>query len=378
MPIQNYNFEYSINGVAWFGIGQFQDFQITIGRQKQLDPIKASTASFSVWYPQGYSSPDTGLVPGCFIRVSNVTTYLGEYYIWYGRITDLIANYGIPYESGYGAADTLQITAEGTFASMGRMQGLDYAMGRARVVEQTFIAAGSTLVDIAYLPDSTTTELAATTISGTWGDWVGRVCQSTNSRLWDGLDTNQCRIISPFSNFVGSVNFSDVANNATNQVYSQINFDSMADNYYTQVRVDPESFAPVTVTAAGAVSPFRTYETNTLSVSTGQATDYGNYLLNNYSDPKLGISSVTCIAEAQSSFQLDKLGFENAFAKSPGTQVSVTFRGTVYQCIIEGVTMSASPAGASYTFHLSDADMNSYLILNNAVYGKLDENRLAY
>jgi hypothetical protein len=56
----------------------------------------------------------------------------------------------------------------------------------------------------------------------------------------------------------------------------------------------------------------------------------------------------------------------------------VAFRGTTYQCIVEGVTMSASPASSSFTFHLSGADLNAYLILNNAVFGRLDFNKLGY
>ena len=40
--------------------------------------------------------------------------------------------------------------------------------------------------------------------------------------------------------------------------------------------------------------------------------------------------------------------------------------------------MSATPAGASFTFYFSDADFNNYLILDDVIYGKLDENRLGY
>jgi len=84
------------------------------------------------------------------------------------------------------------------------------------------------------------------------------------------------------------------------------------------------------------------------------------------------------MAEAQSSFQLDKIGGASVLAQAPGTQVGVTFRGTTYQCIIEGVTMSATPAGASFTYYVSGADLNAYLILNNTTFGRLDYNRLGY
>jgi hypothetical protein len=72
------------------------------------------------------------------------------------------------------------------------------------------------------------------------------------------------------------------------------------------------------------------------------------------------------------------MGVNGEFGKTVGRQVSVAFRGTTYQCIVEGVTMSASPASSSFTFHLSGADLNAYLILDNAVFGRLDFNKLGY
>jgi hypothetical protein len=87
---------------------------------------------------------------------------------------------------------------------------------------------------------------------------------------------------------------------------------------------------------------------------------------------------VTCIAEAQTSFRLDRAGYNNSLGSAPGCRTTVQFRGVVYYCVIEGVTMSASPAGATFTFYLSAEDLNAYLILNDNFFGKLDENRLAY
>jgi hypothetical protein len=115
-----------------------------------------------------------------------------------------------------------------------------------------------------------------------------------------------------------------------------------------------------------------------LNASTSQATDYANYLLGNYGTARFAISSFSCIAEAQSSFQLDSIGASSSIILSAGTQVSVTFRGTTYQCLIEGVKVSATPAGASYTYFVSGADLNAYLLLNNTTFGRLDFNRLGY
>ena len=61
-----------------------------------------------------------------------------------------------------------------------------------------------------------------------------------------------------------------------------------------------------------------------------------------------------------------------------GARVNVTFRGTTYPCLIEGVSVSAYPEGARYTFDVSGADLNNYLVLDNSVFGKLNENKLGY
>jgi hypothetical protein len=378
MALQSYEVGYSLTGSSWTALTNVQDIQLTIGRQQQLDQVKASTGSVSMRYPTGYASPIADLVSGTYIRVRNNTNPASPYDIWYGRINDVVAEYGIPYAGGVGPSDYLQITVEGTFSALGRMQGEGYSMTANTIVNQMTAATTETGLNLSYLENVTTRSLGATTISGTWADWIGRVCQSTNSRLWDGISLFGCQVIDPFYNVTSTFAFSDVANNATNQVYNQINFDSIANNFYTQVTVTPESFAEQTVTAAGATPPLRTYQTNTVNASGAQAADYGNYLLNNYSNPKLGISSITCSGEAQNTFGLDKIGFADTFFRTPGTQVSVTFRGTVYPCIIEGVNMSASPAGCSFTYYLSDADLNAYLILDNVAFGKLDENRLGY
>jgi len=54
------------------------------------------------------------------------------------------------------------------------------------------------------------------------------------------------------------------------------------------------------------------------------------------------------------------------------------FRGVTYTCIIEGGAMSATPSSCSLTLYVSGADLNAYLILDNLVLGKLDENKLGF
>jgi hypothetical protein len=377
MPLQTYTVSYSLDGISGFtALTNLQGIQISLGRGAQLEQVKASTATFELRYPTGYASPVTALVSGTYIKIENTTG--SAYTIWRGRISDVSARYGIPFVSGVGQADFLSVTCEGNFAAVGRMQGENYAMAAGGLSQQCLDAYNESGVEIQFITSGGEPQMAATTVSSTWADWVARAALTVNARLWDSSTANGSWIVSPFFSNVSTVNFSDTENNATNQIYNQINFDSLSDNFYTQIQVDPESYGVATVTQAGASLPYRTYQVNTLNDSTSQATDYANYLLANYGTARFAISSFTCMAEAQSSFQLDKIGYESLMPQAPGTQVSVAFRGTTYQCIIEGVTMSATPAGASFTYFVSGADLNAYLILDNTVFGKLNENKLGY
>jgi hypothetical protein len=293
-----------------------------------------------------------------------------------GRISNVTAVYGIPFQSGVGNADYLIVEVEGSFAALGRMQGENYAVTSTNLADQCVEATTETGLDISK--DGPNTGIAPTTVSGTWGDWLAQVALTINGRMHDITLTDRVSILSPFAQNIATTGFSDVANNISFQVYDGITFDSLGDNFYTQITVDPQDFAAVTVTQVGASAPFRTYQVNTLSASTSNATDFANYLLGNYGVASFAISSFTCSAESQAVFQLD--GMENGpnFNSFVGTQVNVTFRGTVFTCLIEGVSMSASPAGASFTYYVSGADLNAYLRLGIPVFGELDNNRLGY
>ena len=219
--------------------------------------------------------------------------------------------------------------------------------------------------------------MAATTVSGTWGDWVNRALLTVNGRMWDSYAA-AVSVFSPYELYTSAITFSDTANNSTNQVYDKIEFASYADNFYTQVIADPESFASATVSTGSA--PYRTYTVNTLNSSTSQATDYANYLLNNYKTASFALTSISCLAEAQNVFKLDQISGAsgNQFSTIPGTKVQVQFRGTLFNCVVEGVTLSATPEQSRYTYYLSGADLNAYLLLNDTVYGRLNYNKLGY
>ena len=349
---------------SWQAISSFQSFSINCGRQKQLDQYNADTATAEAIYFYGLSYADW--IPGANVRIYDNT--LG-YALLEGSISDVEIQYGIPFNGTYGYADRIIITIEGQFARASRSQGGSYAMAAGSLTTQLATATTQSGTTMAVLAGSSegSTGLGATTVSSTWGDWINRVCLTLNARLRQSY--NGLLVIGKYDRPALSFNFSDTTNNATNRIYQQIQFTSFADNFYTQASVVPEGFSTQTV-QTGAV-PYRTYTVNTLNNSNSQALDYANFLLNNYKTPVTRVAAITCTDAGQ---------FSTSFPTydAIGCQVSVAFRGTSYTAIVEGVTASGTPEQAFFTYYVSAADLNAYLILNNATFGKLDSNRLGY
>jgi len=369
-----YTVEYSTDNVTWTALSNVQAININIGRQEMLQQYSASTAQVVVRYPNGYNSPIAEMVSGTYIRIGSPNTTDPFYSTYFGVIKDVSVTYGIPYVSNVGNSDFLNISIEGSFAAAARMQGNSYVMAAGLLSAQILDMLSETLIDVStdFNP-----QMAGTTISSTWGDWLNSVLVTLNGRLSDSQGVEAIFLKGPFNQTTCTVNFSDVANNATNQVYDQANFGAFSDNFYTQVTVDPADFAAQSVTKSGATDPLRTYLVNTLSASAAQALDQANFLLSQYHTQKFALTSVSCLAEAQTSFKLDKMGLTQ-LGEIIGSRVSVTFRGTVYQSVVEGITVSATPESSRYTYYLSGADLNNYLILDDAVFGQLDNNKLGY
>jgi len=378
MAIQNFKVAYSLTGLSYIDLTNVVSISANLGRRAQLDQYNASTAQVVLRYPTGYASPITALVTGTYINIYNASSRA----VFLGRISNVEVKYGLPYVGGVGNADYVTLSVESAFAQLGRLQGLNYSMITDTMTNQMTYGFSETGLrmywsQIAGGIGASGPQMAATTISDTWGDWVNRCATTTNARMQDAAG-EAITLFSPFSLPTSTINFSDTANDATNQVYDQIEFESLADNFYTQVTVSPESFGSQTKLKSGAVKPYRTLQTNTLNANTGQAADYADYLLSNYQTPKFAIGSISCLSEAQNAFRLDRIGTNAGVPQMIGVSCTVTFRGTVYSTIIEGVSVTATPEGSRYTYYLSGADLNAYLLLDNATFGRLDFNKLGY
>lgn len=360
-----------------------QNVNVRTGRQAQIDNYTATTATVVCRYPNGYATPITAAVPGARVSISMSETGTGSYTtgLMIGRITDVSVQYGIPYGSSVGQADYLTITVEGALARLARSSGNGYAMA-ASTVESQFVTA-SNQSGVFINPINSTVfagkSASAATVNGSWADWLNQMAFTFAGRIGDYQNIEVSAYAPAQVRTTAVRHFSD-AGGALAMKYDQIEFDSIAQNYFTQVTVDPDAFAPQTA-SSGSV-PYRNLTLNTWSSSTTSATDLAQYYLNLYSSPQLAISSIHCYlddaVQAQGFADIVTNGNANMFVLGVGTQMPVVFRGTTYTCVIEGATLSATPERVGWTVYVSGAILNNYLVLDDLTLGTLDNNRLGF
>lgn len=360
-----------------------QSVSVNTGRQALMDNFRATTATIVCRYPNGYASPISGLIPGAQILISMEELGTGSYAfdVFSGEVTDVQVEYGIPYVSNVGNDDYLTISVEGALAKLARTNGNEYLMNADYADNQLTNASTQSGVPIfgypTYFFDAK--QLAAKIVTGSWADWLNNVAFTFAGRIDDNDNSVLVRNYQP-SEVISTQSFSDVT--GVNKVqYDKIDFDTLAQNYYTQVTVVPVSL--IEEIASTGSAPYRNLQLdNNLSRSQAEAQDLAQFYLNNYDTPSLQMSSIHVNMNDPSAQYikpiLDLVAPFGTVCLGVSRQVSVTFRGTTYTVIIEGAALSASPGQCGITLYVSGADLNAYLVLDDPTFGKLDSNKLGF
>lgn len=368
---QNYEIAWSNDNVTYTALSNVQSINASIGRQTLKDPFQPSRLTFSMRYPSGFTSPNTALVTGTWIRLRNASA---NRIMWRGKIADVSVDWGIPYDSGVGVSDFATITCEGAAAEWGRLRANDYAISASNAyyaLASASAGAGLSLGTTYTAADSPL--VSASVADSSWLDWINLFAQTLSSTVKDG--SGQIGIYSKDYYGFLPVSFSDVANDSTHQRYEEIELTSQVENYFTQVLINTSAYGQISATYGSA--PYRTLELSTISGSAAQATDLANYYLTLYQQPTLGISKITCRSEAQATWVLD-MGGGYEWWDILGYRTKVIFRGSTYDMTILGSSMQASPSTSTITYYLIDSSLTPWFILDSTDYGILDTNRLSW
>lgn len=371
MSVGNFTVEYSTDYVTWTKFSDVQELSGRIGRSAFIDTFQPSSVSFTLRYPTGYYTPNAALVTGTWIRVKRTGSL---YTMWTGKIANVIVEWGKLYNTTTheGAFDYATVTCEGAFAQWGRLDGNDEAITEANAYYALAQVSSASGLSIGTTYDSTNSPLvSASVVSSSYADWINTFATTLSATVKDG--GGQLGVYT--KDFIGTlaVSFSDTTNDATHQVYEQIQLSSQVENYFTEILVDTALYGQARAyTGSG---PYRTLKLGTYSGSLSQAQDLAEYYLAIYQTPFVGISQLTCRSEAQNTWALD-LGY--SWYDILGYRTNVTFRGTTYYMSILGSSFQATPQGSTFTYDLASAAFLPFFILDDPIYGVLDTSRLSW
>ena len=367
---------YKVSGTS-YTIDDIQSVEFMSGRRFGTEPFDAGSCTVVCRDPSNWPTPKPAM--GRQIIVSPSNSQRG----WVGRIVDIKINYG-----QVANMDEAVITCEGVLGSVGRNQLNAFALVQDSCVDQAALVAVDCDVEIAARYSSTLGSIAsAQTYTGNALSLMSELMLTEVGRIAEAHDDDTGNLGLAF---IGRYYFSTNSKIRVSDVeadwtatpryykYNEIEFKSSSENYFTKCTIQPQSLANQT----SGTGKFALVQ-ESLDYTTGQALNHAQYLLSQYSSQtstplSITVSYAAQTTSAQSLFTsallqnfIDSLAIPTGVNTVIGTEIELKFRGTTYNGLVEGYSVTATPNDTIVTFYFTPADQFNYLILNNAVYGTL-------
>jgi hypothetical protein len=348
-------------------LGDVIAFSCSDGRQVKSEMYGSSSASITFRVP---SALPASFVLEALVQVRYVKGAT-NYYLYNGYITNISYNYGI-----LPSMDTATINLEGYLSFMGRGQLNSFAL-TAGTTGAEAVRVGNALTGTAktvsnqgtksYTDTSTYTGAAQNMITKLVAMEQGRLGQGANALYFYGRDVMQNPASAPY--YYSKWAFTDSSPATNGWAYDEVTFASLTDNYFTLSTITP---ATVAVQQSGSGS--RNLNIDTYDSTTTQAANLAAYVLGEF-DNNTSVPVAVSTKESLGNYQTPAVIMDNI---AVGWMVPVTLRGTTYNAVIEGWSVTADPQDIRYTVYLSGFQQNNYLHLNDTVYGTLNYNQLGF
>ena len=345
-------------------LDDLQTVNITSGRVGVQDPYRAGTASITGRNPSDLPAIEVG----DFLWVEAYPPDLSvQYYMFQGRVADVQIQYGF-----VSSMDTYTIIAEDALANAGRLNvngSWSAGISTAEAASNLFAGTGVpfTIIDT-YIEraskvsaQSLTNANVLTVLNELIATEQGNITGGAGDAIiWQGR--NEFTVSNPSALFTDDPQEISVV---TQLKYDTLNFASLADNVANKVIVSPEGLAPQTF-GTGTKS----FEMKSYDQTTSQAGDLAAYVQSTLTQA----TDVPFLVSARTSMQTDLflLGLAATGAQER-LFVQVELRGTVYNCIINGATVSSDPSDTRVSLNLFAADLSAFFVLDNSFYGRLQD-----
>jgi len=316
----------------------------------------------------------------------------------YAQITGRVASMDYLDEPGTGIDSSVTVTL---FNALGlqSLEELSAASISAGTIAQQITTLNTlTTLDTNYSPFGGTSSynMAAQTYTGSSTDYVRTLANADNAIIQCSSKTN----INYFSYDYGFINPGVTVGRsatATQLGYSDIRRRRFQKPFYNQVTVSSNAVAAQTATNASSVAAYgkKAFNLDTFYSTTAQAADAASWYSNAWSSDAFSFE-VDFVVEAQDEDVWTQAGttttagianittFAGCLFGAFPTYLTVSYiapgaaSATTVPCILEGVTINATPSSTTGTIYLTPVTFYSRFILDNTLFGILDTDRLGW
>lgn len=342
-------------------ISNIQGFTLTSGRTNIDDNYRAGRGVLSGRVP---SSLPTLLIDD-YVRVtlslSNSSGGLGS--ISYElRVTDVDITYGI-----VAAEDTWSISLEDAFGLLGR------ALVSTSVADGTLTTTAAQAI-VTQVPDAsfftagtaTTTKTNAATFDN--GNALDAFQTYANTE-WAYVLANGNGIRWFARNaWVDNAQVVAFADDGTGLKFQTLAFNTLSEATADRVVINVRGGSPA-VAGTGSIG----LDLDSYSQTAGEALNLAQYVLAVFSSTEPRPFQLSYLLNYQEATDL-LVPIDPNYPK----QVELDFRGGVYTAFVLGFTLSVTPEACRATLNLLPSQSVQFLILDDAVFGKLNENKLGF
>ena len=344
-------------------LDDLQTASITRGRVNIQDPFRAATTVIG-----GRNPSDLPVIAvGDFLVVEAYTPDLfTQYIMFWGRIADVQIEYGI-----VEAMDTWTILGEDALANAGRLNANGSWVAGVTTAEAAEDILTGTGVPISFVssPGGSSKVSAQTLTNENLLGVLNQLMATEQGRL-NGAQNDEIEWLGRDDLHEGFplVRFTD--NPAGISIYQQIrydtlNFASLADNLANKVIVTPEGLAAQTFG-----SGTKSFELKSYDQTTSQALDLASYVQSTLTQSNDVPFSISARTSYQSNLDLLAVAAEGPRV---GYFVEVELRGTIYECVVNGSTVSSDPSDTRVQLNLYAADLSSWFVLGDDFFGRLQD-----
>lgn len=356
------------------------------GKQQYLDNYTAQPMTITI---RNDANQAASWIVGNPYRIGTSGGYDFQYF-WVSEIqyNDQI---GTNTTSGTGSGSTATIYLDDWMARAGKIQLSNFSLyvqqSFRQLWEQFTVASGAISPGMAFgTLYSGSFDAGGLTYTGTTSNRIllNLAGEKNGAQIYQSsqyLDLRPGQILGdPITN---AVTLQPIKGASTGNKYVQYqNFKRITagQNFLNNITVNSAYVAPQSATDANSVATYgqRFNSVSTYNYTTTQALSRAQWLANSQSDPSVLHYEVTFTDVAQDNdgaLEVLKQYYSASFIYLkyvvPGSGTTTTVN-----CNIEGIRYSATPDQTQFTLYLSPATLYGEFILDNAVYGVLDQDRL--